>query len=259
MAVRIVDAITGGVDSRGPLRPCYAVTPVQTGAPLNQDTIVFLHGLGRTWLSMAWLATRARRRGYAVVNHGYRSRRHSIEQHAEQLRTVVRAIHCRGRIHFITHSLGGIVVRAMLADRGARPDCLGRVVMLSPPNQGSELADFLAGNPVFHAVLGPSAGELGTSASSTPNRLGPVDFDVGVITGDRALLAWPSGIFPGPGDGKVTVERARVHGMRDFLVVQRSHSFIMFAADVAEAAFHFLEHGRFPSERARTTPGAHSL
>ena len=218
---------------------------------LNQDTIVFLHGLGRTWLSMAWLATIARRRGYAVVNHGYRSRRHTIAEHAEQLRAVVRAIHCRGRIHFITHSLGGIVVRAMLADRPARPDCLGRVVMLAPPNQGSELADFLSGNRVFHAVLGPAAGELGTDATSTPNRLGPVDFDVGVITGDRALLPWPAGVFPGPGDGKVTVERARVQGMRDFLVVRRSHSFIMYAPDVADAAFHFLEHGTFPADEER--------
>ena len=225
----------------------------------SQDTIVFLHGLGRTWLSMSWLAVQARRRGYTVVNHGYRSRRHAIEEHAEQLRILVRALHCHGRIHFITHSLGGIVVRAMLADRAARPECLGRVVMLSPPNQGSELADFLAGNPVFHAVLGPAAGELGTAATSTPNRLGPVDFDVGVITGDRALLPWSSRIFPGPGDGKVTVERAQVSGMRDFLVVRRSHSFIMYAPDVAAAAFHFLEHGRFPAEGARPGHDARTL
>ena len=222
----------------------------------NQDTIVFLHGLGRTWLSMAWLAAQARRRGYFVVNHGYRSRRHSIEEHAEQLRILIRAIHCTGDIHFITHSLGGIIVRAMLADRGTRPDCLGRVVMLSPPNQGSELADLLSGNPIFHAVLGPSAGELGTGESSTPNRLGPVDFDLGVITGDRTLLPWSRRIFPGPGDGRVTVERAQVRGMRDFLVVQRSHAFIMYGADVAEAAFHFLEHGRFPGEQTPTSGSA---
>jgi pimeloyl-ACP methyl ester carboxylesterase len=217
---------------------------------VNQDTIVFLHGLGRTWLSMAWLAGQARQRGFAVVNHGYRSRRHSIAEHAGQLRIVVGAIAGTGRIHFITHSLGGIVVRAMLADRSARPQRLGRVVMLSPPNQGSELADLLAGNPLFHSVLGPSSGELGTLESSTPNRLGPVDFDVGVITGDRSFGPLSSRIFPGPGDGKVSIARAQVEGMRDFLVVRRSHSFIMYGTDVAEAAFRFLEHGRFPGEPA---------
>src|SRR5688500_14581940 len=139
----------------------------------DPDTIVFLHGLGRTWLSMSWLAARARRRGYAVINHGYRSRRHSIAEHAEQLRIVVGAISGRGCIHFITHSLGGIIVRAMLADRSAWPRRLGRIVMLSPPNQGSELVDFLAGNPIYHSVLGPAAGELGTDTGSTPNQLGP--------------------------------------------------------------------------------------
>jgi pimeloyl-ACP methyl ester carboxylesterase len=228
-------------------------------AAVKQETIVFLHGLGRTWLSMAWLAGQARRRGFAVVNHGYRSCRHSIAEHADQLRIVVGAIAGTGRIHFITHSLGGIVVRAMLADRSARPERLGRVVMLSPPNQGSELADLLAGNPVFHAVLGPASSELGTRGSSTPNRLGPVDFDVGVITGDVSFGPLSSRIFPGPGDGKVSVARAQVEGMRDFLVVSRSHAFIMYGADVADAAFHFLEHGRFPGEVAREGVPAHSL
>ncbi len=216
----------------------------------DPDTIVFLHGLGRTWLSMSWLAAQARKRGYAVINHGYRSRRHSIAEHAEQLRIVVGAIQGAGRIHFITHSLGGIIVRAMLADRSAWPQRLGRIVMLSPPNQGSELADFLAGNPIYHSVLGPAAGEIGTRPGSTPNRLGPVEFEVGVITGDRSFEPLSRRIFPGATDGKVSVERAQVAGMRDFRVVQRTHTFIMYGADVADEAFHFLEHGRFRHEPA---------
>ena len=218
---------------------------------MTGDTIVLLHGLGRTWLSMAWLGSQARRRGYAVVNHGYRSRRHSVTEHAAQLRVVIGAIHGSGRIHFITHSLGGIVVRAMLADRAGRPQRLGRVVMLAPPNQGSELADFFAGNPIYRTILGPAGAELGTHEGSTPNRLGPVDFDVGVITGNRSIGPMASRIFPGPTDGKVSVARAQVEGMRDFLVVRCSHSFIMYAPDVAAAAFHFLEHGAFPGETAR--------
>ena len=223
----------------------------------DPDTIVFLHGLGRTWLSMSWLASQARRRGYGVVNHGYRSRRHAIAEHAEQLRIVVGAISGRGRIHFITHSLGGIIVRAMLADRAAWPERLGRIVMLSPPNQGSELVDFLDGNPIYQAVLGPSARELGTRPASTPNRLGPVEFEVGVITGDRSFEPLSRRIFPGATDGKVSVARAQVEGMRDFRVVKRTHTFIMYGADVADAAFHFLEHGRFPVESAAES--AHAL
>jgi pimeloyl-ACP methyl ester carboxylesterase len=215
------------------------------------QTIVFLHGLGRTRYSMTSLVREATKRGYGVVNHGYPSRRARVADHASQLRTVVEEIgQSGGRIHFVTHSLGGIVVRAMLANRSAWPRSLGRVVMLSPPNQGSELADLLASNRVFQLALGPAALELGTGPNSTPNQLGAVDFELGVITGDRTLLPIGKRIFGGPGDGKVSVERARVEGMRDFLVVRRSHTFIMRAPDVISAVFDFLESGSFASSSA---------
>jgi hypothetical protein len=122
--------------------------------------------------------------------------------------------------------------------------------MLSPPNQGSELVDFLAGNTVYRSVLGPAATELGTAVTSTPNRLGRAEFEVGVITGDRSFEPLSRRIFPGRTDGKVSVARAQVEGMTDFRVVRRSHTFIMYGADVAGAAFHFLEYGRFPAEPA---------
>jgi len=219
--------------------------------PSVPETIVFLHGLGRTRYSMGALVREAIKRGYGVVNHGYPSRRARIADHASQLRTVVEEVgESGGRIHFVTHSLGGIIVRAMLANRSAWPKSLGRVVMLSPPNQGSELAELLATNRVFQLALGPAAMELGTGPASTPNQLGAVDFELGVITGDRSLLPISKRIFGGPGDGKVSVERARVEGMRDFLVVRRSHTFIMRAPDVITAVFDFLESGVFAKSSA---------
>jgi pimeloyl-ACP methyl ester carboxylesterase len=212
---------------------------------MSGDTIVFLHGLGRTRRSMIGLARDARRRGYQVVNHGYASRRGRVAEHAARLGQVIAGLGERaGSIHFVTHSLGGIVVRALLADRRAWPRHLGRVVMLSPPNQGSELVDRLADHRAFRMALGPAAIELGTRPESTPNQLGPVEFELGVITGDRSLRI-SQRIFGGPTDGKVSVERARVQGMRDFLVVRRTHTFIMWAPDVSEAVFRFLETGRF--------------
>jgi pimeloyl-ACP methyl ester carboxylesterase len=221
----------------------------------DRDTVVFLHGLGRTRYSMSGLAHAATKRGYHVVNHGYQSRRGRIDDHAAQLRTVIEEIGATaGRIHFVTHSLGGIVVRAMLANRSAWPRSLGRVVMLSPPNQGSELADLLASNRIFQLALGPAAAELGTGPESTPNQLGAVDFELGVITGDRSMLPLSKRIFAGPGDGKVSVERARVEGMRDFLVVRRTHTFIMWAPDVATAVFQFLEGGSFGAQGTEAPP-----
>jgi hypothetical protein len=118
--------------------------------------------------------------------------------------------------------------------------------MLASPNQGSELADFFAAGTLLAAVVGPSAAALGTGTASVPIGLGPVSgFDVGVITGNRSwnpLLSW---IIPGPDDGRVAVERAKLDGMRDFLVVSRTHTFLMNADEVIEQTARFLETGAF--------------
>jgi hypothetical protein len=78
-----------------------------------------------------------------------------------------------------------------------------------------------------------------------PNRLGPVDVPVGIITGDSTLEPWFSSRVPGPDDGKVSVERARLAEMTDFLVVHKSHGFIMNDPEVIAQTTHFLEHGVF--------------
>jgi pimeloyl-ACP methyl ester carboxylesterase len=195
---------------------------------------------------MLALAREGERRGYRVVNHGYRSTRSTIDDHAVELRRAIGALAAgTDRLHFVTHSLGGIVVRAMLADTRHWPPNLGRVVMISPPNQGSELVDVLAGYRLYRLAMGSAGEALGTGEESAPNRLGPVRFELGVITGDRSLNPLFSRLIDGPSDGKVGVERARVAGMRDFLIVERSHSFIMRAPEVVAAAFRFLESGRF--------------
>jgi triacylglycerol lipase len=208
-------------------------------------SLVLVHGLGRTRRSMAPIAHEGEARGYQVVNHGYRSTRASIEEHAAGLGDAVQILGGDGPIHFVTHSLGGIIVRAMLADPAARPARLGRVVMISPPNRGSELVDALGAYRLYRIALGTSGEALGTTPDSLPNRLGPVAFELGVITGDRSLNPLFSRLIPGPSDGKVSVERARIDGMSDFLVVRRSHSFIMRAPEVIEGVFRFLEAGRF--------------
>ena len=114
--------------------------------------------------------------------------------------------------------------------------------MLSPPNGGSELADHLMTGPLRHfyrLTTGPAGQELGTSPESTPNQLGPVNFPLGVITGNRSLNPLFSSTFPGANDGKVAVERAKVEGMADFLVVRHSHSFIMRSSVVTRETIHF--------------------
>ncbi len=234
---------------------CGGAPPV----PDDADRVVLLHGLGRSDLSMLRLKLALQDRGYHVINVGYPSTEYSIEQLSESELGPALATCCSdpgGRVHFVTHSLGGIVLRYYI-DRH-EVEGLGRVVMLSPPNQGSELADWAAENPVLEKLLGPAIEELGTGPESVPSRLGPVDFELGVITGDRTLNPLFSRIIPGEDDGKVSVESAKVSGMTDFLVVPRSHTYIMLSEDVIEQVVHFLENGQFRHEARSGEPAAGS-
>ena len=211
----------------------------------ERDLVVVLHGMGRTKLSMSRLATRLEQQGYDVLNFSYPSTRSSVAGSTALLRQQLQNdLPARaGRVHFVTHSLGGIVVRAYLQQHP--PANLGRVVMLSPPNQGSEVVDHLRDNFLYRLATGPAGQELGTETTSTPNALGEVDFPLGVITGDRSFNPLFSAWLAGTNDGKVSVHRAKVRGMTDFLVVPHSHSFIMRSSVVAQQVAHFLAHGQF--------------
>lgn len=210
------------------------------------ECVVLLHGLARTKRSMARAEEIVRAYGYATVNVGYASRSQTVAKLAEAaVPAGVEGCRSRGarRIHFLAHSLGGILVRYHLS-RHRIPE-LGRVVMLAPPNQGSEAVDTLSGVPGYSLWYGPAGSELGTGAGSVPLGLGPVDYEVGVIAGSSSLNPLLSLIIPGDDDGKVSVARARLEGMADFLVVPRSHTFIMRNEEVILQAIHFLQQGRF--------------
>jgi hypothetical protein len=151
--------------------------------------------------------------------------------------------------------MGGILVRYFLGEH--RPINLGRVVMLSPPNRGSEAADHLQESTLYRWYNGPAGQQLVTGREGLPEQLGPVDFPLGVITGNQHSFFdyWLADLIPGVDDGKVSVERAKVDGMTDFLVLPYSHPFIMDAREVIEQTLRFLRRGRFlhfPPEAARS-------
>jgi hypothetical protein len=229
------------------------------------ELVVLLHGLKRTSRSMRPLERLLVGEGFEVVNQGYPSLSAGIDALAAGLARELRPRLERARVvHFVTHSMGGIVVRAMRA-AGALPR-LGRVVMLAPPNQGSEVVDFFGATPLrarlFDWFNGPAGAQLGTGPVSVPNRLPPADFELGVIAGERSsplawlLSAWGP-LFPGGNDGKVGVARTRLQGMRDFLVVAHSHTFLMGRPVVQRAVVNFLLTGAFAGvqPRAASAPG----
>ena len=187
-----------------------------------------------------------RAEGYDVLNIDYPSRQMKIEPLAHSV--IPGAVEqCRRqrveKIHFVTHSMGGILVRSYLQRETI--DELGRVVMLSPPNQGSEIVDKLSWVPGFKLWNGPAGLQLGTDAESVPNKLGAVDYPVGIITGNKSINWILSLLIPGPDDGKVSIERAQVEGMTDFLVVSWPHPLIMQSPRVIEQVRYFLQHGQF--------------
>jgi pimeloyl-ACP methyl ester carboxylesterase len=218
---------------------------VPTGLPAR-EVVVLLHGLCRTAKSMQPMQRALEAAGFDVLNVDYRSRAAPIEQLSEQV--VGQALaDCRtrgaGTVHFVAHSLGGILVR-QYADR--HPQAItGRVVMLGPPNQGSEVVDRLGGWRFFSLLNGPAGRQLGTTRESIPVRLGPVRFCLGVIAGNRSINWINSRIIPGPDDGKVSVERTKVAGMSDHLVVATTHPLMMRHREVIARTIDFLRHGRF--------------
>lgn len=213
-------------------------------APVSGECVILLHGLARTEGSMKKMATALERSGYVVINQPYPSTRHPIEALAD---TAIGQALSRcpdgGRIHFVTHSMGGILVRQYLSRQ--RISGLGRVVMLGPPNQGSQVVDTLGNMVGFKLVNGPAGLQLGTSETSVPNRLGPANFDVGIIAGTRSINLILSTMLPKPNDGKVSVANTRLDGMADHLSLPVTHPFMMNNAEVITQTRHFLQHGMF--------------
>ncbi|WP_248635520.1 esterase/lipase family protein [Desulfatibacillum aliphaticivorans] len=211
----------------------------------QKETVVLLHGLARTERSMKPLEKSLSCQGFKVINIGYPSRKFPIGELAGQVKEKLNSLDCwdAPKVHFVTHSMGGIIVRAMFAE--FHPHNLGRVVMLCPPNKGSEVVDHLKDNPLFVALNGQAGRQLGTDPESAPNRLGPVDYEVGVLAGTLSVNPLFSNWLKGEDDGKVSVERAKVEGMSEFLTLPYNHTFFMNKAKVKARVTSFLRTGRF--------------
>ena len=232
---------------------CAALPPPADLA--GSDVVVLLHGYGRSDRAMRPLARRLEAAGFRVASVHY----HSFDGAPEELVTELDAqlAACcshAARVHFVTHSLGGLVLRAWLAEH-PEPR-LGRVVMLGPPNRGSELADLAVRLRPLHRIVGPTALALGTGVASFPNTLGPVRFECGVVAGNRSVNPLSSWLIRDDDDGVVGVASTRLDGMVDWIVVPSSHNALLRSRAVAEQTAYFLANGRFATAGERAPAAA---
>lgn len=222
-----------------------ALLPAQP--PPASETVVLLHGVAMPAIEMHSIAQVLTAAGYRVINLPYPSRALTIEQLARDY--LPAQLHACGadaapRLHFVAHSMGGLVVRLYLQEH--KPANLGRVVLLAPPNAGSPVADRLSRSALCRWLIGPNLSRLGTAtADAIAPMLAPPDYEVGIIAGNTSINPVFSRWQNGANDGAVSVDSARLAGARDFLVVPYSHTLMLWRDATAAQVLAFLRTGRF--------------
>ncbi|WP_281066831.1 esterase/lipase family protein [methane-oxidizing endosymbiont of Gigantopelta aegis] len=214
---------------------------------------MLLHGLARSHRSMAKLEKALTKQGYSTINMDYPSTKYPIEELAEN--TIPKALACchnSAKVHFVTHSLGGILARHYLANHTI--ENLGRVVMLGPPNKGSNIVNKLHQLAVYQFINGPAGMQIGAEESSLPNQLGAVNFELGVIAGTRTVNPVLSLMLEKPNDGKVSVENSKVDGMTEHITLPVTHTFMMNNNSVISYVIHFLKYGTFKGMKNLRNP-----
>ncbi|MBV2122910.1 MAG: alpha/beta hydrolase [Candidatus Thiodiazotropha sp. (ex Ctena orbiculata)] len=226
--------------------PASALFTDHNSLPENKEIVVLLHGLGRNKTSMWLLASRLEDAGYYVKRVEYSS----LDQNPDEiLQDISSQIYqcCQKHthsVHFVGHSLGGLMVRAYLQYN--KVDKLGKVVLLGTPNKGAEAADHFS-NSWLMEILGPTAKALGTGENSFPNSLKAPYYPVGIIAGEiNNKLNDP--VIPGKDDGLVSVEATKIDGMTDFIIIETGHSSMRYNSEVAEQTIEFIKNGMFKTK-----------
>lgn len=232
--------------------------------PSARGLVVLLHGLGRTYRSMRFLESEVERAGYRAFNWDYAGRRHGLDELIAMLRRTLAELAPGAKegtdqggekVHFVTHSLGGLLVRGALKPPAAAP--AGRIVMIAPPNHGVRIAGGLAGSWFLRRLYGRPILDVAGEAPDL-DRLGTPDAEIGIIAGVRRFHPLnPTSYFNAliragtHHDGTVELERTKLPGMADFVAIEAHHTFICGEPEVARQVLEFLENGAFDHDRER--------
>jgi len=213
---------------------------------VQPDTVVLIHGLARTHRSMSKMGKALRAEGFSTVFLSHPSRKHNLDILSQQyivpeLKEILSAAH--EPVHFVTHSMGGILLRLALPHLAV--ENISRIVMLAPPNHGSEIVEKMCKFAWFRSFFGPAALELNTANQDFLKKLPPLPNHCGIIAGDRSAFHLFDKVLPRPHDGTVSVASTREAGASAYLILHFSHPFIMRADRVITETIHFLQTGKF--------------
>ena len=219
-----------------------AISSVIPASALADEIVVLLHGIANIPLSMKYLENSLEKAGYRVYNLGYPSTDVPIEEAAASVRERVMGLKNAERINFVGHSMGNLVIRMVL---GEELPGLGRVVMIAPPNQGSFIAEQLEDLDLYRWIFGPAGQELPANNRDFFENLPVPNYEFGIIAGGKGTENGYNPLLEGDDDGTVSVAETKLPGAADFIIINRTHTLILFAPETVEQTISFLKTGRF--------------
>lgn len=212
----------------------------------DDELVVLAHGLGRSNWAMWRFAQRLEYAGYKVCSLDYQSLGVSVTEVLLETSTQIDACFLNApKVHFVGHSLGGLVIRAYLQNKTHKLQKakIGELILIGTPNKGSELADHLNDSWLME-IGGGISRALVTGTRSLGNNLNSLDVNIGVIAGTKSF-SLTNANFTGPNDGLVSVASTKLDTMSDFITIEVSHSMMRYNLEVAEQTIHFLQKGMF--------------
>lgn len=213
------------------------------GTVNSKHTVVMIHGIARSTGTFRALRRALRGTEWNAVAFGYKSTRGTLEDHADSLANFLDQQEDLETVSFVTHSMGGLILRHFLARKPPRQQRrkIGRIVLIAPPNQGSRIADTLKGLRVYKAFYGPAGQQLVPSSVAKVPGLAGNEF--AVIAGGKGNGKGFNPLLPGDDDGTVTVAETLLDGAQDSLLVPAIHARISNNPTTTRATISFLRNG----------------
>ncbi len=206
------------------------------------ENVVLVHGILRGSSSMNKIKIEFIRQGFSVTGFDYTKKDGSIEEISDSLHKKIKKFP-KGKIHFVTHSMGAVIVRSYISKY--KPRNIGRVVMIAPPNNGSVYAAVLLHLPFFEKIFGRSGMDIAEGENCIVNSLPVPEFEFGVIAGGTGYEIGLNPFLKGDNDGTVLLKETIIEGMADFMQIKGQHSFLLFNNEVISESINFIKNGKF--------------